>query len=112
MGKTNKIVAYNRPQYPIMNEWVASRLSYAPSDSNWYLRPTRHALRYMDLWKTSIQRPDSKLKPRIDCLHYCSPGVPNEWLGFMWHMMITQAENGDYDDPPLGDSWIAAGMPT
>jgi hypothetical protein len=48
----------------------------------------------------------------LDCLHYCSPGVPNEWLGFMWHMMITQAENGDYDDPPLGDSWIVAGMPT
>ncbi|KAJ9096757.1 hypothetical protein QFC21_005027 [Naganishia friedmannii] len=57
--------SFNWPQYPIMNEWVASRLSYAPSDSNWYLRPTRHALRYLDFWKSSIQRPDSHLKPRI-----------------------------------------------
>lgn len=98
--------------YPKMDKYVASRLGYKPSDSNHYLRPTTYAMRYLDFWTMSIKRPDAHLKPAIDCLHVCQPGVAHEWLRFWWHMMIVGAENGDYDDEPVGDSWIAKGMPT
>lgn len=95
-----------------MDKYVASRLGYKPSDSNHYLRPSSYAMRYLDFWTMSIKRPDAHLKPAIDCLHACQPGLPHEWLRFWWHMMVTQAENGDYDEEPVGDSWIAKGMPT
>jgi hypothetical protein len=98
--------------YPKMDKYVASRLGYKPSDSNHYLRPTTYAMRYLDFWTMSLKRPDAHLKPAIDCLHTCQPGVPHEWLRFWWHMMVVGAENGDYDDEPVGDSWIAQGMPT
>lgn len=65
----------------------------------------------MDLWTLSVKRPEAHLGPLTDCSHYCVPGVPNEWVEFMWHLMVVEAENEDYDDPPYGDSWWLAGMP-
>jgi hypothetical protein len=55
-------------------------------------------MRFLDLWPLSVTRPDAHLKPTADCLHYCSPAVPNEWVSFLWHMMVQQGENDDYDE--------------
>ncbi|KAJ9108626.1 hypothetical protein QFC20_003324 [Naganishia adeliensis] len=110
--RDSSLQVHNWMHYPKMDKYVASHLGYKPSDSNHYLRPTSYAMRYLDFWTMSIKRPDAHLKPAIDCLHFCQPGVAHEWLRFWWHMILIQAENGDYDDEPVGDSWIAKGMPT
>lgn len=66
----------------------------------------------MDIWKLSVTRPDEHLRPFNDCSHSCLPGGPNEWVELHWHLMVNEAENNDYDELPMGDSWYAAGMPT
>jgi hypothetical protein len=97
-----------RDWYTVMDGFAASYLGYKPSDSNRYLRPNKYAMRFIDFWNMSLKRPDAHLKPAIDCMHFCSPGVPSEWLEFMWHLLVTAADNNDYDDLPEGDSWYMA----
>jgi hypothetical protein len=53
---------------------------------------------YKDPFALSVTRPDAHLKPQADCLHYCVPSVPNEWVNFLWHSMVMAAQNDDYDD--------------
>ncbi|KAJ9096804.1 hypothetical protein QFC21_005075 [Naganishia friedmannii] len=86
----------HRNLYPIMDRYASTRLGFKPSDMNYYLNPTHHSARYLDLWSISIKRPDAHLKGN-DCSHFCLPAVPNEWLQFMWHLMVTAAKNDDYD---------------
>ena len=93
-----------------MDGFAASHLGYKPSDSNQYLRPTKYAMRFLDFWNMSLKRPDAHLKPAIECMHYCEPGVSNEWLEFMWHMIVTASVNNDYDDVPESDTWFMAAM--
>lgn len=87
---------FNWNAYPEMNMQSASRLSYRPSTDRRALRTTPHAMRYFDVWPMSVTRPDAHLKPAIDCMHYCIPGVPNEWIAFLWHLMVTDSVNDDY----------------
>lgn len=97
-----------RNWYTVMDGFAASYLGYKPSDSNRYLRPSKYAMRFLDFWSMSLKRPDAHLKPATDCLHFCSPSIPEEWLSFLWHMTVTAADNNDYDDLPEGDSWYMA----
>jgi hypothetical protein len=80
-----------------MDRYASTRLGFKPSDMNFHLNPTHHSARYLDLWSLSIKRPDAHLKGN-DCSHFCLPGLPNEWLQFMWHLMVTAAKNDDYDE--------------
>lgn len=97
---------FNWHLYPIMDRYASTRLGYKPFDSNQYLGPTRDALRYLDLWSMSVKRPDAHLIPQVDCSHYCVPGPPHEWLQFMWHLMLIEAKNNDYD-LPNGKWWVS-----
>lgn len=94
-----------------MDDYAKARIQYVPSNTSQHFG-RRHGLQFMDIWKLSVTRPDAHLRPVNDCSHSCAPGVANEWLEFWWTLMVNEAENNDYDDPPLGDSWYAAGMPT
>lgn len=105
-----ELTPQRRNWYTVMDEFAASHLGYKPSDSNRYLRPTKYGMRFLDFWNMSLKRPDAHLKPAIDCMHFCSPGVPNEWLEFMWHLMVIAADNDDYDDIPESDTWFIAAM--
>lgn len=87
-----------RNQFPIFNDYVARLLHYLPSTSKHYSEKTGSSMRYMDLWPLSVTRPKAHLKPQSDCLHFCQPGVVNAWTDFMWHLMVSQAENDDYDE--------------
>jgi len=87
---------FNWNAYPEMNRHVSSRLSYTPSDDPHRLRAASEPMRYLDAWTLSLGRPDAHLKPAIDCMHYCIPSVPNEWMAFTWHLMVIDAANDDY----------------
>lgn len=89
---------FNWNAYPEMNRHTSSRLSYQPSTSSVRLRPSPEPLRYLDVWPLSVTRPDAHLKPAIDCMHYCIPSAPNEWISFLWHLMVIDAANDDYID--------------
>lgn len=81
-----------------MDEHASRRTGYKPSNtSQQSLR--RRGMQFMDLWTMSIKRPEAHLRPENDCSHYCSQGVPNEWLEFQWHLIVNEAENDDYDEP-------------
>ena len=38
---------------------------------------------YMDVYASTQWRPDS----HVDCLHYCQPGVPDQWAVLLYNMM-------------------------
>jgi hypothetical protein len=88
--------SFNWNAYPEMNRQTSSRLSYNPSLSSSRLRASPEPMRYFDVWPMSVKRPDAHLKPAIDCMHYCIPSVPNEWMAYLWHLMVTDAANDDY----------------
>lgn len=82
-----------------MDEHASHRTDYVPSNTA-QQSSRRSGMRFMDLWTMSVKRPDAHLRPENDCSHVCFPGLPNEWLGFMFHLMVNEAENADYDEPP------------
>lgn len=88
----------NRDQFSIFNDYAAKLLDYQPSTSKHGLQETGSSMRYLDLWPLSVTRPDAHLKPQADCLHFCTPGPPNEWVNFLWHSMVLAAQNDDYDN--------------
>lgn len=88
-----------------MDQYASSRLGYKPSESNRYLRPTRFAMRFLDLWTLSVKRPDAHLNPMVDCSHFCEPGVTQEWLNLLWHLSVNTAKNDDYDEPSSIQKW-------
>jgi hypothetical protein len=94
-----------------MDDYAKSRTHYVPSNTSQHFG-RRRGMQFIDIWKLSVTRPDAHLRPANDCSHSCAPGLANEWLEFIWHLMVNEGENDDYDDPPFGDSWWAAGMPT
>ncbi|KAJ9105555.1 hypothetical protein QFC19_003537 [Naganishia cerealis] len=81
---------FNWDQFAVFDNHVATKLEQEPDA----------AMQFMNLWPLSVTRPDAHLKPSTDCMHFCNPGVPNEWLEFMWHSMVLGAENDDYDELP------------
>jgi hypothetical protein len=94
-----------------MDDHAKKRTHYVPSNTSQQFGQ-RKGMQFMDIWKLSVTRPDAHLRPLNDCSHVCMPGVSNEWLNFWWHLMVNEAENNDYDELPMSDSWYAAGMPT
>lgn len=82
-----------------MDKHAINRTGYVPATSSQH-STRRSGMRFLDLWTMSVKRPDAHLRPENDCSHYCYPGTMHEWLGFMWHLMVNEAENDDYDDPP------------
>lgn len=88
-----------RDQFPLFDNYVATKLNYEPSASRQPMSETGSEMKFMNLWPLSVTRPDAHLKPTSDCMHFCSPGPPNEWLEFMWHLIVMQAVNDDYEEP-------------
>lgn len=52
-------------------------------------------MRYLDIWPMSVQRPDAHLKPMIDCMHYCMPSVPNEWMSVSARRRASRTNGAD-----------------
>ena len=96
-----------RDQFPVFDKYVADKLDYAPATSLPRSSDSTE-MKFLNLWPLSVTRPDAHLKPTTDCMHFCSPSIANEWLGFKWHMMVLQAENDDYDEPRI-DEFLADG---
>jgi hypothetical protein len=92
----------SRDQFPVYDKYVANKLAYEPSTSRQPQNDGSH-MKFLNLWPLSVTRPDAHLKPTSDCMHFCSPGSPNEWLGFMWHSMVLNGENDDYDEPRIDE---------
>ncbi|KAJ9096756.1 hypothetical protein QFC21_005026 [Naganishia friedmannii] len=84
------VKGFNWDYFTVYDKLVVNKLEGEPEA----------AMRFMDLWPISVTRPDSHLKSTTDCLHFCSPGVPNELLEYLWHSMVLEGENDDYDDFP------------
>lgn len=83
-----------------MNEIVQSYLRYDPgrpsrrSSSSFFSSPS--TTEYIDIWNTSIQRPDAHLNPGGDCLHFCPIGVTSDWLQHQWQSIVYDSWYRDY----------------
>ncbi|GJP34050.1 hypothetical protein CLOM_g18522 [Closterium sp. NIES-68] len=42
---------------------------------------------FLDVDPMTVLRPDGHLDPPRDCLHYCLPGPPDEWIRLLYHML-------------------------
>ncbi|CAI7792305.1 unnamed protein product [Closterium sp. NIES-54] len=43
---------------------------------------------FMDIVPMTVGRPDGHQEPPRDCLHYCLPGPPDEWLKLLYHVLL------------------------
>ncbi|KAG8897524.1 hypothetical protein FRB99_008110 [Tulasnella sp. 403] len=52
---------------------------------------TLKQLTYWDIWNMSLMRPDAHVgysPGTIDCVHWCSPSVPEWWVRTLWHTIV------------------------
>ncbi|KAF8987977.1 hypothetical protein BDQ17DRAFT_1258067, partial [Cyathus striatus] len=43
---------------------------------------------YLDIWGMALMRPDAHLEPGVDCLHWCLPGVLEEWNKQIYQVIV------------------------
>ncbi|KAG8907472.1 hypothetical protein FRB99_004048 [Tulasnella sp. 403] len=61
----------------------------------YYLDNVNHTagLQFWDIWNMSVVRPDAHLGwtgTAFDCIHWCSPSVPEWWLRTLWYTFVEQ----------------------
>ncbi|TFK34963.1 hypothetical protein BDQ12DRAFT_726442 [Crucibulum laeve] len=53
------------------------------SDAKWF---------FLDVWNQALQRQDAHAEPGADCLHWCLPSLPEQWICHLHHALFMEGK--------------------